>query len=290
LKNPVFFFKKQKNVKKMVKLNDPSTFWNNSKMAQSANKRITIGASFLYPQLKTKDEFIFDTIGRRICKISEKEFMKGYIDLDKIWKESDDKIIEQYRNYTQEIKDENGMLIETKPPLIERFPDPFSGRRGYAGQVGFTNQVNEKLEVLIDIDTQKPKKIIGSLRPPKKGGKGKSYQMWISICAYHNVEDFKWSEDWLKKPDEKVVADDGTIIDVPSEENGEEQIEEYRYVNTSFWVNKKYAKELTSLSNEILKEYPKVESAFVFVFIEKPKPSKNPVYGPSFTLDRLILM
>jgi hypothetical protein len=272
----------------MVKLNDPSTFWK-GKLGTSANEKMKVGPSFLMPQLRDKDGLIFDKIAKRICIISENEFLKGYIELDKIWMESDDSIITQYRNFKQIVKDENGDIIEEHLPLGERFPKPFCGNRAYLGQIPFYDKINEKKEVLLNPKTKKPIKLIGGIRPPKKNSKGKSYFMKIGICVFHNIEEFGWSEDWLKKEPEKVVADDGSIVSITDPEEEENTEEKFKYNSCSTWVSKKYAEELIKLNGKIIKEYPEIESAFAFIITQKMTPSKDPQYGPSINLNRIIL-
>jgi len=261
-------------------MEDPSTFWEGSSIGLSATDTRAVKRYFDMPMLKTpKDGYVFDIVAKRLCKTSRDAFMKGFIDLDEMWQNSQDAEIVKYRNF---IVDKT-----TNETLLQKYPDPFCGRKAYLTKIPFYALLDENNAPLKD-DAGKIITKLGGLKPPKEGSKGKSYSMRFGVCAFHNEAELGWTIDWLKSTTEIQMDDDGNPIIPEVDPN---KAEEFRYITVGGWVNKNYAEEIEQKAADILLAYPEQQFIFAFVLADKITPAPaNTKFNPSMNVDRILVM
>lgn len=264
----------------MGKLLNPSMFWKGTSMGSKADNKITVNKPLNLPKIPMGKELLFDVIGRRICITSPEDFQKGWIIPDQIWNESEDVKISNWRNGKNKTGDK----------LIDLHPQPFGDRRMYLVQCPFYN-VEEEIEVEIQ-GKKSLKKItkyrLGKIRPTK----GANFMMGVGVGVFDNTEEFP-EKPKAKAPKQQLKDDDGHLLEYidPEEEEDEVADDKSEYRSVQCFVEPKYAKELRKLSDQIVKQYPKIESCYAYVLCKPLIKSDNAKYpNPKMNLNRIVLM
>ncbi|MHA1277145.1 MAG: hypothetical protein ACTSQ8_08160 [Candidatus Helarchaeota archaeon] len=162
-------------------MKNPAEFWENSIIGKKAVNNFVPRAPYERAELEDEDgNNVFNQIGRILCSAHSDEFIKGYLDLDKAWLESNDPNIVEARKQ------------------LEDYKDPFCGRRAYL------------VSVPIVKDNDKGTKTLGGIKKTK----GDNWYLWGRVCLFNN-EELGWSEEDTKTTKKEMV--DGVLTEVEVE-------------------------------------------------------------------------
>jgi len=154
-----------------MKMQNPAEAWGDDMGNNSSSEVVIIPAYIRQTMLESENgPNLFNKIGLLICNTHRKEFVKGWIDLDYWWQNSQDPKIIRYRN--------SKMLTPIKTP--------FCGRKVYLVRIIVDKAKDENKE-----RTGEP--VFGDLKATSRG-----YYLTGQINIFHN-EELGWEKTKVKE-------------------------------------------------------------------------------------------
>lgn len=282
----------------MTTFGNPMDFWKqHGTLAKKAEPNIKPRMVFNLPsEVNKAGLLVFEEIGKYLCRISLPLFeSKAYINLDELWKSSQNPEIVKWREYN----------IGNNKTLFDKYPTPFCGRRAYLVSLPFesveieqfgkdgkpildTNKAGQN--IMDDKNNAKIKTMpqirVGGLKAPSHYSKGQSWNVHLYFCAFDSVE-YKKSK---AKP-AQTFTNPETGETVSYNEDEGQVSNEWDYISMYAWVHKDYGPTLLAEGDRIKANYPDVESLMGFALCEEIKEDTyNNKKRWSMNLDYILFM